>query len=121
VVVSNSSELRKSAALRATLESNTGIKLLHPVPYKPSTGPAIVAHLRANAALGVTRPDQVVVIGDRIATDVLLANTMGVRSIWVRDGVDGGGALAGIERTVVDFLLRRGMAPPVCKSVFEGE
>jgi phosphatidylglycerophosphatase GEP4 len=62
-----------------------------------------------------------VVIGDRISTDVLMANLMGARSIWIRDGVDGGGTLAGWEKKIVGFLQKRGMSAPKPRSQFEGE
>ena len=35
----------------------------------------------------VHHPSQIVVIGDRLFTDVMLANMMGAWSIWVKDGV----------------------------------
>ena len=35
----------------------------------------------------VTKPSQVAVVGDRLFTDVLLANMMGSWSVWVKDGV----------------------------------
>lgn len=37
--------------------------------------------------LGVTRPDQIAIVGDRLSTDVLMANMMGSHAIWVKDGV----------------------------------
>jgi phosphatidylglycerophosphatase GEP4 len=36
---------------------------------------------------GVTSPSQVAIIGDRLLTDVMLANTMGSYGVWIRDGV----------------------------------
>lgn len=35
----------------------------------------------------MTRPDQIAVVGDRLFTDVMMANMMGSWGIWVRDGV----------------------------------
>ncbi len=35
----------------------------------------------------VTKPSQIAVVGDRLFTDVLLANMMGSWSVWVKDGV----------------------------------
>lgn len=39
------------------------------------------------ADIGVTRPDQVAVVGDRLFTDVLMANLMGSYAVWVKKGV----------------------------------
>ena len=36
---------------------------------------------------GVTRPDQIAIVGDRLTTDVMLANMMGSYTVWVKDGV----------------------------------
>lgn len=35
----------------------------------------------------ITSPDQVAVVGDRLFTDVMMANLMGSWSVWVKDGV----------------------------------
>jgi phosphatidylglycerophosphatase GEP4 len=36
---------------------------------------------------GVTSPSQIVVVGDRLLTDMMLANMMGSHGIWIKDGV----------------------------------
>lgn len=36
---------------------------------------------------GVTRPDQIAIVGDRLTTDVMMANLMGSYAIWVKDGI----------------------------------
>ena len=35
----------------------------------------------------ITSPAQIAVVGDRLFTDVMMANLMGSRAIWVKDGV----------------------------------
>ena len=35
----------------------------------------------------MTRPEHVAVVGDRLTTDVMMANMMGSYAVWVRDGV----------------------------------
>lgn len=35
----------------------------------------------------VKSPDQIAVVGDRLSTDVMMANIMGFWSIWIKDGV----------------------------------
>lgn len=36
---------------------------------------------------GVTSPSQIAVVGDRLSTDMMLANMMGSYGVWVQDGV----------------------------------
>jgi phosphatidylglycerophosphatase GEP4 len=54
---------------------------------KPGCGPEIMEYFRKYPETGVTRPDQVAVVGDRITTDVMVANLMGSYAVWVKDGV----------------------------------
>jgi phosphatidylglycerophosphatase GEP4 len=44
-------------------------------------------YFRKYPETGVTRPDQIAIVGDRLTTDVMMANLMGGYAIWVRDGV----------------------------------
>jgi ribonucleotide monophosphatase NagD (HAD superfamily) len=44
-------------------------------------------YFRKHPETGVTRPEQVAVIGDRLTTDVMMANFMGSYAVWVKDGV----------------------------------
>lgn len=37
---------------------------------------------------GVTHPSQVCVVGDRLFTDMMMANMMGSWGLWVKDGVE---------------------------------
>jgi len=53
---------------------------------KPGCGGEILEYLSQPSRGLVTRPDQVVVVGDRLCTDVLMAGMMGSWSVWVRDG-----------------------------------
>lgn len=52
---------------------------------KPLNYPHILAHLRQRGVVG--SPSEIAVVGDRLATDVLMAGYMGAWSVWVRDGV----------------------------------
>lgn len=52
---------------------------------KPLNYPHILAHLRERKV--VCSPYEIAVVGDRLATDVLMAGYMGAWSVWVRDGV----------------------------------
>lgn len=50
-----------------------------------------MAYFKAHPDAGVTRPDQIAVVGDRLSTDIMMANMMGSYGVWVRDGVTGRG------------------------------
>lgn len=90
---------------------------------KPFCAPDVLDWLRER---GVVRsPDEVVVVGDRLGTDTLMAAQMGAWSVWCKDGVrhapgqddgqanmDYRGFLAKVE-TVLERYLRenRGVRP----------
>jgi phosphatidylglycerophosphatase GEP4 len=57
-----------------------------------------MAYFKAHPDSGVTRPDQIAVVGDRLSTDVMMANLMGGYGIWIRDGVQGRGFVSASAR-----------------------
>ncbi|ORY86126.1 mitochondrial PGP phosphatase [Protomyces lactucae-debilis] len=70
---------------------------------KPGCGDEVMAYLREHAQ--VTHPSQVCVVGDRLFTDILMANRMGAHSIWLQRGVlVDTGAFTRFERLVFRFL-----------------
>ena len=69
------------------LEKATGVEVFRHPKKKPGCAIDVLNYLRSGNVPGLTRPDQVVVVGDRIFTDVIMANMMGAWSIWVKDGV----------------------------------
>ena len=74
----------------SVLEESTGIPVLRHATKKPGTYPSILEYFtdsRNGASSGVTHASQIVVVGDRLFTDVMMANMMGSWSIWVRNGV----------------------------------
>ncbi|RMD41943.1 hypothetical protein DV735_g3174, partial [Chaetothyriales sp. CBS 134920] len=89
LIVSNTAGSTPSAAHEAEavlLERELGLDVLrqHPQRRKPLCGPDVLAHFKKH---GVTdNPAEIAVVGDRLATDVLLARDMGSWSIWCRDG-----------------------------------
>jgi phosphatidylglycerophosphatase GEP4 len=89
LIVSNTAGSTSAPAHEAeakALEAELGIPVLrqHPERRKPFCGPDV---LRYFANHGVTsNPAEIIVVGDRLATDVLLAREMGSWSLWVRDG-----------------------------------
>lgn len=70
------------------LEVATGVKVLRHSTKKPGCGPQIMEYFRNHAAdANVTSPNQIAVVGDRLATDVMMANMIGFWSVWIKDGV----------------------------------
>ena len=69
------------------LETTTGVEVFRHSTKKPGCAINVLSYLRSGVVPGLTRPDQIVVVGDRIFTDVMMANMMGAWSIWIKDGV----------------------------------
>lgn len=44
-------------------------------------------YFKKHPETGVTHPSQIAVVGDRLMTDMMLANMMGGWGFWVKDGV----------------------------------
>lgn len=76
-----------SGKLASEVESSTGVLVLSHSTKKPGCGPEIMEYFRKHPETGITRPEQVAVVGDRITTDVMMANLMGGYAMWVKDGV----------------------------------
>ncbi len=119
LIVSNTAGSTPSAVHEAeakALEAELGIPVLrqHPERRKPFCGPDVHKYFCDH---GVTsNPAEIVVVGDRLATDVLMAREMGAWSLWVRDGFrnpemsgrDYRGAFAKMEARF-EQLLRGGL------------
>ena len=69
------------------LESNTGVKVLRHSTKKPGCRDEILNYFRRAPELDVTRPDQIAVVGDRLFTDIMMANMMGSYGLWIKNGV----------------------------------
>lgn len=54
---------------------------------KPGCGSEIMEYFRKHPETGVSHPSQVAVVGDRLTTDMMLANMMGGWGFWIREGV----------------------------------
>jgi len=90
LIVSNTagaSSIDPKGKLAAEVENSTGVPVLPHSTKKPGCGPEIMEYFRKHPEMGVTRPDQIAIVGDRLTTDVMLANLMGSYAIWVKDGV----------------------------------
>lgn len=71
----------------ASLSQNTGVPVLPHDGPKPGCSGAIMQYFAARPELGVTHPSQVAVVGDRLLTDIYMANSGGMYGLWTRDGV----------------------------------
>ncbi|KAI6848832.1 HAD-superfamily phosphatase [Hortaea werneckii] len=122
LIVSNSSGTgsdpgHKEAEL---LERNTGIQVLRHSTKKPGCHGEIMDFFRSQPETGVTKESQVAVVGDRLFTDVMMANMMGSHGIWIKDGViEDHGIMSRFEKGLSAFLLKRGFHPPQVQSDFE--
>ena len=127
--------------LASEVEKSTGLNVLPHAVKKPGCGDEILSYFRQHPETGVTGPHQIAVVGDRLATDMMLANMMGSWGVWVKDGVvplhqksivsienavhswdlltDRLPQFSKIERRVAPYLLARGYFAPEPSSPFE--
>ncbi|KAH3913102.1 hypothetical protein HBI56_087740 [Parastagonospora nodorum] len=114
LIVSNTAgtDSDKQQEEATALEENTGIKVLRHSTKKPGCKEEVMTYFRAHPDAGVTRPDQIAIVGDRLSTDIMMANMMGSYGVWVRDGVTGRGFFARMEDRLQGFLFRRGYSAP---------
>lgn len=66
------------------LERNTGVPVLRHLTKKPGCHGEIETYFKEKGIAA----DELVVIGDRLFTDVLMANMMGALGIWISEGVE---------------------------------
>lgn len=89
IIVSNTAGSSSAPAHESEaklLEAELGLTVLRQQPgrKKPFCGPDLLEYFKKH---GVTEDAaEIVVVGDRLATDVLLAREMGSWSVWCRDG-----------------------------------
>lgn len=89
LIVSNSSGTSsdKAHAEADLLERNTGVTVLRHGVKKPGCHAEIMDYFRQAPESGVTKESQVAIVGDRLFTDMLMANMMGSYGLWIKDGV----------------------------------
>ena len=89
LIVSNSAGTRSDpdGAEAKLLNEATGIEVFRHSSKKPGCWQHVYEDLCSSEKLGVTHPSQIAVVGDRLFTDVLMANMMGAWGIWVKDGI----------------------------------
>lgn len=73
--------------LAAAVEERTGVLVLQHAVKKPGCGSEIMAYFRKYPETGVTDPAHVAVVGDRLTTDMMMANMLGGWGFWVKNGV----------------------------------
>ncbi|KAF2103885.1 HAD-superfamily phosphatase [Rhizodiscina lignyota] len=102
------------------VEKSTGVRVLRHSVKKPGCRDEILDYFQKAPDVSITSPSQIAVVGDRLFTDVMMANLMGARGVWVRDGVVKDSSIfAGFERGLASFLFRRGYYAPIPRSDFE--
>lgn len=77
----------RDGKLATELEQTTGTAVLSHRDKKPGCKDEIMAYFQKYPETGVTHPSQVAIVGDRLMTDMMLANMMGSWGMWVKDGV----------------------------------
>ncbi|KAG8158920.1 hypothetical protein KVR01_011363 [Diaporthe batatas] len=110
------------AQLASELEKATGVKVLSHQTKKPGCGSEIMEYFRSHPETGVSNPSQVAIVGDRLFTDMMLANSMGSYGVWIKDGVvplHQKSIFSRMEQKLGPFLLARGYKPQDPGSPFE--
>lgn len=75
------------AQMASELQKTTGVTVLSHRVKKPGCGSEIMEYFHKHPETGVSSPSQVAIVGDRLFTDMMLANTMGSYGLWIKDGV----------------------------------
>ncbi|KAK8062345.1 HAD superfamily phosphatase [Apiospora hydei] len=112
----------RDGKLATELEGTTGAVVLSHRAKKPGCKDEIMAYFQKHPETGVTHPSQVAIVGDRLMTDMMLANMMGSWGMWVKDGVaplSRKSIFAKFEYRLAAFLMARGVKAPGPKSPFE--
>lgn len=105
LIVSNSAGTNDDPGHRQALalEKNTGIPVLRHATKKPGCYGDILEYFYAKKV--ITLSSQVAIVGDRLFTDILMANMMGSYGVWLDQGVFKSNSLiCKIERWVYLFL-----------------
>jgi len=55
---------------------------------------------------GVTEPSHVAIVGDRLSTDIMMANINGFWGLWVKDGVVPEKSLVSIQKSATRLAPR---------------
>ncbi|KAL8873654.1 MAG: hypothetical protein Q9174_000908 [Haloplaca sp. 1 TL-2023] len=116
LIVSNSAGTSSDPSYKeaSLLSAATNIPVLHHSTKKPGCGPQIIDYFLNEPGSRVTSASQIAVVGDRLFTDVMLANLMGSWAIWVKDGVvENKNPFISWERKLPERLARYGFKAAV--------
>lgn len=105
LIVSNSSGSNDDPGYKQAelLEMNTGVPVLRHSAKKPGCHEEIFSYFHQKKI--ITKPSEIAIVGDRLFTDVMMANMMGSYSVWVRDGViKSNNLFSKFEKSLYDFL-----------------
>ncbi|KAI1100134.1 HAD-superfamily phosphatase [Jackrogersella minutella] len=112
----------RNGRLAKELEAVTGVSVLSHRVKKPGCSDEIMAHFKAYPETGVTHPSQIAIVGDRLMTDIMLANMMGSWGLWIKDGVKPPkekSIFSKLEQRLGSFLITRGYRATDPQSPFE--
>ncbi|KAK4225893.1 mitochondrial PGP phosphatase [Podospora fimiseda] len=112
----------KEGKMASAVSKATGVSVLSHAVKKPGCGDEIMEYFRNHPETGVTSPSQIAIIGDRLATDMMLANMMGSWGIWVKEGVvphEKKSVFSRVERSMAPWLISRGYSAHEPTNPFE--
>ncbi|RKF80678.1 Phosphatidylglycerophosphatase GEP4, mitochondrial [Golovinomyces cichoracearum] len=108
--------------LASEVQKATGVRVLRHAIRKPGCHAEILEYFRHQCpGVNITRPDQIAIVGDRITTDVMLANVMGSYAVWVQNGIvprEETSIFARLEQKLVSLLIRKSYQSPEPASHF---
>ncbi|KAL3232570.1 hypothetical protein RNJ44_04486 [Nakaseomyces bracarensis] len=107
LIVSNSAGSSDDAGYEQAreLEKNTGVAVLRHKLKKPGCRDEIMEYFLSRKI--VEAPHEIAVVGDRLFTDVLMANLMGAYGVWIQDGVKvSESALCKFEKKLYNYWTR---------------
>lgn len=87
LIVSNSAGTNddKGHQQAQIIEKRTGVPVLRHSTKKPGCSAEIMEYFKSNKIC--ENPSEVAVVGDRLFTDIIMANMMGATGVWVSVGV----------------------------------
>lgn len=106
LIVSNSAGTNDDKGYKQalSLELLTGAPVLRHLTKKPGCYEEIMAYYHK----WDIQPNEIAVVGDRLFTDIMMANTMGAYGVWVREGVELSTKMfPSIERNLYDRMKNK--------------
>ncbi|EDO17038.1 hypothetical protein Kpol_530p7 [Vanderwaltozyma polyspora DSM 70294] len=87
LIVSNSAGSSDDVGYKEALllEESTGVSVLRHSTKKPGCQEEILNHFKSKNL--IQSPEEIAIVGDRLFTDIMMANLMGSYSVWITVGV----------------------------------